>query len=90
MDVPFIETRIPRDEDIFNSDTESTDSGTANVTEAVIRPNIPFIIEHFRHEGRLAEDQVIKIANEAQNIFKKEPNTLNLSCPITSMNTFVP
>lgn len=46
-------------------------------------PDIPFLKEHFRREGRLHDYQVIKILNMAADVLKKEPNLLRVPAPVT-------
>lgn len=43
------------------------------------------ISEHFRYEGKLSCDAVLRIIREARNIIRKEPNVLYLKDPMTSM-----
>ncbi|KAG0908585.1 hypothetical protein G6F33_009560 [Rhizopus arrhizus] len=46
-------------------------------------PNLDFLREHFRQEGRLTEKQALKILAGANEIIKKEPNLLRIPAPIT-------
>ncbi|KAI3404645.1 CNA1 [Candida oxycetoniae] len=46
-------------------------------------PNCDFIKEHFFQEGRLQEDQAIKIIKQATQILTSEPNLLTVPAPVT-------
>lgn len=46
-------------------------------------PNLSFLKEHFRKEGRLTEEQALKILNSTNDILKKEPNLVKMPAPIT-------
>ncbi|KAI8082526.1 serine/threonine protein phosphatase calcineurin catalytic subunit Ppb1 [Gilbertella persicaria] len=57
----------PADEELFSND----------------KPNISFLKEHFRREGRLTEEQAIRIFKNTKEIFRKEPTLLRIPAPIT-------
>ncbi|KAI5961244.1 CNA1 [Candida pseudojiufengensis] len=46
-------------------------------------PNCDFIKEHFIKEGRLQEDQAIKIIKQATQLLTSEPNLLSVPAPVT-------
>ena len=46
-------------------------------------PNIPFLKEFLKQEGRLHNQQVIKIFSMATKVLRKEPNLLCISAPVT-------
>ncbi|RCI02995.1 3',5'-cyclic-nucleotide phosphodiesterase (PDEase) (3':5'-CNP) [Rhizopus stolonifer] len=46
-------------------------------------PNLDFLREHFKREGRLTEKQALDILTTTNNIMKKEPNLLRIPAPIT-------
>ncbi|RCH89992.1 3',5'-cyclic-nucleotide phosphodiesterase (PDEase) (3':5'-CNP) [Rhizopus azygosporus] len=46
-------------------------------------PNLDFLREHFRKEGRLTEKQALQILTATNNILKTEPNLLRIPAPIT-------
>lgn len=46
-------------------------------------PNCEFIKDHFFHEGRLQEDQAIKIVKQATQLLTAEPNLLSVPAPVT-------
>jgi len=46
-------------------------------------PNCDFIKDHFFHEGRLQEDQAIKIVKQATQLLTAEPNLLSVPAPVT-------
>ncbi|GAA5796670.1 Metallo-dependent phosphatase-like protein [Helicostylum pulchrum] len=46
-------------------------------------PNLEFLKEHFRREGRLTEEQALRILNATNDLLKKEPNLLHMPAPIT-------
>ena len=48
------------------------------------KPNTDELREHLFHEGRLSVDDVIKIIDKADAIFKKEKNVLTIDAPIAS------
>jgi serine/threonine-protein phosphatase 2B catalytic subunit len=64
---------IPKEEEVFNEDG---------------LPNIEFIKEHFKKEGRLDPEHIIRIVKMAKNILKEEPNLLALEDPIVGTITF--
>lgn len=67
-DIPTPIARIPKDGEVFGKD------GT---------PDYTFIKEHFRREGRLTVDQMIRIIKLATDIMKKEDNLLRVDVPAT-------
>lgn len=46
-------------------------------------PNLSFLKEHFRKEGRLTETQALQILNATNQILKEEPNLIRIPAPIT-------
>lgn len=56
---------IPTDEELFKDGV----------------PDYKYLLEHFKREGKLNEDQTIKIVKLATNIMKDEPNMLNVEVP---------
>jgi serine/threonine-protein phosphatase 2B catalytic subunit len=47
------------------------------------KPNLPFLKQHFYREGRLTEEQALWILNAGTQIFRSEPNLLEMDAPIT-------
>ncbi|PVV04976.1 hypothetical protein BB560_000503 [Smittium megazygosporum] len=47
------------------------------------KPSLPFLKDFFLREGRLTEEQAIKIIDKATELFQAEPNLLHLGSPIT-------
>ncbi|KAI8378828.1 serine/threonine-protein phosphatase 2B catalytic subunit A1 [Choanephora cucurbitarum] len=50
------------------------------------KPNLPdlaFLKDHFQKEGRLTEEQALKILYDTRNLLRKEPNVLKIPAPIT-------
>ncbi|AGO12466.1 AaceriAER118Cp [[Ashbya] aceris (nom. inval.)] len=66
--VPPVAKRVPTDEELFDSDG---------------LPDHEFLREHFRKEGRLSEEQAVRILEMATDILSREPNLLEVSAPIT-------
>lgn len=46
-------------------------------------PDYNFLREHFKREGKLRQDQVLKIIKMATSIFDAEPNLLEIPPPVT-------
>nr|AGJ72855.1 CnaC [Mucor circinelloides]AID23869.1 calcineurin protein CnaC [Mucor lusitanicus]AID23870.1 calcineurin protein CnaC [Mucor lusitanicus]AID23871.1 calcineurin protein CnaC [Mucor lusitanicus]AID23872.1 calcineurin protein CnaC [Mucor lusitanicus] len=46
-------------------------------------PDLAFLREHLRREGRLTDKQALKILNSTKNMLSKEPNLLRIPAPIT-------
>jgi serine/threonine-protein phosphatase 2B catalytic subunit len=46
-------------------------------------PNLSFLREHLRREGRLTEEQALRILNSTKSILANEPNLLRIPAPIT-------
>ncbi|CUM66092.1 uncharacterized protein PRCAT00003746001 [Priceomyces carsonii] len=46
-------------------------------------PNCEFLKEHFTREGRLHENQAIRILRDATDMLKEEPNLLEVPAPVT-------
>ncbi|CCH43551.1 hypothetical protein BN7_3103 [Wickerhamomyces ciferrii] len=46
-------------------------------------PNLDFLKNHFLREGRLTEEQTIKILKMGSDVLRKEPNLLQVPAPIT-------
>ncbi|CAK7893101.1 serine/threonine-protein phosphatase 2B catalytic subunit A1 [[Candida] anglica] len=66
--VPPPATKIPTDAQLFLPDG---------------RPNCDFLRDHFIHEGRLREDQAIRILRDATQLLASEPNLLDVPAPVT-------
>ncbi|KTW29821.1 serine/threonine-protein phosphatase 2B catalytic subunit [Pneumocystis carinii B80] len=65
-------TYIPTDDEIFIMDENGGK-----------RLNIQFIKNHFYREGRISEEHALWIIMEGTNIFRNEPNLIELEAPIT-------
>ncbi|KAI9481653.1 MAG: putative serine/threonine protein phosphatase 2B catalytic subunit [Benjaminiella poitrasii] len=52
-------------------------------TERPGLPNLAFLREHLRREGRLTEEQALHILNTTKALLRKEPNLLRIPAPIT-------
>lgn len=46
-------------------------------------PDLAFLREHLRREGRLTDKQALCILNSTKNMLSKEPNLLRIPAPIT-------
>ncbi|EJD43417.1 calcineurin catalytic subunit [Auricularia subglabra TFB-10046 SS5] len=46
------------------------------------KPNVAFLRQHFLREGCVTEDQALFILNRATEIFRAEPNVLQINSPI--------
>lgn len=46
-------------------------------------PNCEFLKNHFIHEGRLHEEQAIRILRDATDLLASEPNLLDVPAPVT-------
>jgi serine/threonine-protein phosphatase 2B catalytic subunit len=46
-------------------------------------PDLAFLREHFRREGRLTEKQAIEILRTTKEMLRSEPNLLRIPAPIT-------
>jgi serine/threonine-protein phosphatase 2B catalytic subunit len=46
-------------------------------------PDLAFLKEHFRREGRLTDQQALQILHATKNMLEREPNLLRISAPIT-------
>ena len=64
--------RKPTDEQFYVTDIRG-----------VRRPNTEFLKQHFFKEGRITDEQVLYLLNEASNLMVKEPNLLQVQEPIT-------
>lgn len=64
-----INGHIPSDEEVFDRKTGL--------------PNHQFLRDHFKGEGRITEDQALKILSMATECMKKEPNLLTVPAPVT-------
>ncbi|ODV91906.1 hypothetical protein CANCADRAFT_30199 [Tortispora caseinolytica NRRL Y-17796] len=53
------------------------------IDEEKFLPNIEFLRNHFIREGRLTEEQTLKILTKATELLSEEPNMLDLEAPIT-------
>ncbi|KAH8926775.1 Metallo-dependent phosphatase [Atractiella rhizophila] len=52
-------------------------------TEDPSKPDISYLREHLRREGRLQESQALKIIRDAEEVLRKEPNLLKVDAPVT-------
>ena len=64
---------ILADEDLFTTDA----AGRETVNLALLK-------EHFFDEGRLGDEQALRIIKRAEAVLRKEPNLLEVDTPITS------
>lgn len=46
-------------------------------------PDYQFLMSHFKAQGKLARDQVLRILRAATRIFQTEPNVLQVASPVT-------
>lgn len=46
--------------------------------------NIPVLREHFFEEGRLSEDQILKILKMGSDVLRPNPNVIQVDAPLTS------
>lgn len=67
-DVPLPSLVIPSDEELFSNENSL--------------PNYKFLRDHFRGEGKLSINQIVKILRMAIEILSKEPNLLSVPAPI--------
>lgn len=67
--VPSITAKIPSNEEVFDARTGL--------------PNHEFLKNHFRKEGRLREEQALRILDMATICLSKEPNLLQVPAPVT-------
>ncbi|KAK9458692.1 Metallo-dependent phosphatase-like protein [Lipomyces oligophaga] len=68
-DVPAPATFYPKDEDVFDSEDPT-------------KPNLAFLKQHFSREGRLTEDQALRIIKTATESLQQEPTLLELDAPL--------
>ncbi|QOU20058.1 hypothetical protein BRETT_004706 [Brettanomyces bruxellensis] len=61
------ERRIPSDEELFPDGNGI--------------PDYKLVWEHFRVQGRLTEEQLLRIIDKASGVFAVEPSMLKVSCP---------
>lgn len=66
--IPPINT-TPLDTEVFSSTTGL--------------PDYHFIMNHFKKQGKLTQDQVLKIIHMATKIFQTEPNVMQVESPVT-------
>ena len=59
---------IPSDEQIF--------------LESSSKPNVTFLRTHFCEEGKLSNDQLLRILQMGTEVLKAEPNVLRMDAPI--------
>ncbi|GAA5796643.1 serine/threonine-protein phosphatase 2B catalytic subunit A1 [Helicostylum pulchrum] len=69
-DVPAPATSLPTDEEFWSKERPGL-------------PDIKFLKDHFYREGRLTEEQAVYILEKGTEIFKTEPNLLEVGAPIT-------
>ncbi|KAI9316696.1 serine/threonine protein phosphatase 2B catalytic subunit [Dichotomocladium elegans] len=69
-DVPAPAVSIPTNEQFFSKERPDY-------------PDIAFLKDHFYREGRLSEEQALYILEKTTEIFKTEPNLLEVGAPIT-------
>lgn len=67
--VPPPITTVPTDEELF-----SLPAG---------KPDYRLIMEHYRHQGKLSQSQVLTIITMVTKVFQEEPNVLQVSSPVT-------
>ena len=67
-DLPPPVSHKPRDEDLFDPEG---------------RVNLDYMKNHFLREGRLTPQQALKVINAATEVFKTEPNVLDIDSPLT-------
>ncbi|KAG2231630.1 hypothetical protein INT48_006386 [Thamnidium elegans] len=70
VDVPAPATSLPTDEEFWSKERPGL-------------PDIKFLKDHFYREGRLTEEQAVYILEKGTEIFKTEPNLLEVGAPIT-------
>lgn len=66
------QSRRPTDDEFFSSSDRT-------------KPDLAFLKQHFFDEGRLTESQALYIIRAATELFKNEPNVLELDIPLTGM-----
>lgn len=74
VDVPAPATSLPTDEEFWSKERPGL-------------PDIKFLKDHFYREGRLTEEQAVYILEKGTEIFKTEPNLLEVGAPITGTTT---
>lgn len=67
--VPAPATNKPTDDEVFD--------------RATGKPNLEFLKDHFYREGRLSNDQAIRIVEAGTRILEQEPTLLEVDAPIT-------
>lgn len=67
--VPPVSGKVPSDDEVFDKTTGL--------------PNHEFLREHFKREGRLHEEQALRILEKATICLSKEPNLLHVPAPVT-------
>jgi hypothetical protein len=65
---------ILRDEDLFPKDPET---GKESI-------DIPRLRDHFFEEGKLHDEQVLKIISMGSALLRPEPNLIEVAAPVTS------
>lgn len=75
LDVPAPATTLPTDDEFWSKERPGL-------------PDIKFLKDHFYREGRLTEEQALHILEKGTEIFKAEPNLLEVGAPITG-NLFI-
>ena len=74
--VPPPAAYIPTDEQLFTTDPRGRR-----------RPSHEFIREHFLREGRLREDHVMSILQQATSLLASEANVLKVKSPVTGVSS---
>lgn len=64
---------ILADEDLFTTDTDGRET-----------INLALLKEHFFDEGRLRDEQVLRIIRRVEAVLREEPNLLEVDTPIIS------
>ncbi len=54
-----------------------------------LKPNPPFLKQHFFREGRLTEEQALFILEQATELLRTEENVVNVQSPVTSDLLFI-
>ena len=65
---------ILKDQDLFPTDPQT---GKESV-------NIPLLRDHFFEEGKLEDEQVLRIISMGSSLLRPEPNLIEVSVPVTS------
>lgn len=69
-DVPYPEVGYPSDAELW-------------ADEASAKVDLAFLTKYFANEGRLSEEQALRIIDAATQVLKGEPNLLDIPAPVT-------